>query len=89
MKRNEFTRTTLLPLAMLVYLAVVAWMARERLANGEYLYYFGVIAGSLVVITLLYLALRRRERLRRQWDEEEEYGRYDGTPLDDDTTDNE
>ena len=78
MKSDFFNRTTMLPLAMLVYLAVVAWMARERLMNGEYLFYFGVIGGSLVIIALLYFVLRRRERLRRQWDKEEQYGTYDG-----------
>ncbi len=71
MRRSNFTRTTLLPLALLVYLAVLAWMARGRLYSGDYLYYFGVIGGSLVIIGLLYLVLRRRDRLRRQWDEEQ------------------
>ena len=79
MKRSNFTRTTLLPLALLVYLAVLAWMARGRLYSGDYLYYFGVIGGSLVIIGLLYLVLRRRDRLRQQWkQDEEQYGTYSG-----------
>ena len=76
MRRSNFTRTTLLPMALLVYLAVLAWLARGRFYSGDYLYYFGVIGGSLVIIGLLYLALRRRDRLRRQWDEEQQYGSY-------------
>lgn len=66
MKNSPFTRTTILPLALLVYLAVLAWMARGRFYNGEYLYYFGVIGGSLLIIALLYLVLRKRDRLRRE-----------------------
>ena len=55
-----------MPLALLVYLAVLAWMARGRFYSGDYLYYFGVIGGSLLIIGLLYLVLRKRERLRRE-----------------------
>ena len=66
MKNSPFTRTTILPLALLVYLAVLTWMARGRFYNGEYLYYFGVIGGSLLIIALLYLVLRKRDRLRRE-----------------------
>ena len=37
-------------------------------ASGEFsaLYYFGVIAGSLLVIILLHFSLKRRERLRKE-----------------------
>ena len=63
-------RSTIIPLALLVYLAVMAWMGRGRLANGEYFYYFGVIGGSLLIIVLLYFSLRRKEKLRRQREEE-------------------
>lgn len=73
--RNRFTRTTLLPLALLIYLAVLAWIARGRFYSGDYLYYFGVIGGSLIIILLLYLVLRKRDRLRRE-SEEQLYGTY-------------
>lgn len=73
--KSRFTRTTVLPLALLIYLAVLAWMARGRLASGQYLYYFGVIGGSLVIIFLLWLVLRKRDRLRRER-EQAQYGTY-------------
>ena len=76
MKHNFFTRTYILPLALLIYLAVLAWMARGRFYSGDYLYYFGVIGGSLLIIFLLYLVLRKRDRLRRAR-EEEQYTTYD------------
>ncbi|MBO7610142.1 MAG: hypothetical protein J6S96_08085 [Muribaculaceae bacterium] len=74
--KNRFTRTAVLPLALLIYLAVLAWISRGRFYSGEYLYYFGVIGGSLVIIVLLYLVLRKRDRLRSR-QEEELYGTYD------------
>ena len=87
MRRSNFTRTTLLPMALLVYLAVLAWMARGRFYSGDYLYYFGVIGGSLIIIGLLYLVLRRRDRMRRKWDEELQYGSYEDKDSDTNGTD--
>lgn len=75
MKRSNFTRTTLLPLALLVYLAVLAWMGRGRFHTSR-LEYLGIIAGSLLIIGVLWLVLRRRDRLRQQWDDEQQYGTY-------------
>lgn len=68
-------RSTVIPLCLLVYLAVMAWVGRARLEAGEYLYYFGVIGGSLLIIALLYWSLRRKEALRDRR-EEELYGTY-------------
>lgn len=75
MKNNLFTRTYILPLALLIYLAVLAWMARGRFYSGDYLYYFGVIGGSLLIIALLFMVLRKRDRLRRAR-EEDQYTTY-------------
>ena len=73
---NKPKRSTVIPLCLLVYLAVMAWMGRGRLLAGEYLYYFGVLGGSLAIIALLYWSLRRKEALRRKR-EEELYGTYE------------
>lgn len=73
---NKLKRSTVIPLCLLVYLAVMAWMGRGRLLAGEYLYYFGVLGGSLAIIALLYWSLRRKESLRRKH-EEELYGTYE------------
>ena len=73
---NKPKRSTVIPLCLLVYLAVMAWMGRGRLLAGEYLYYFGVLGGSLAIIALLYWSLRRKEALRRKH-EEDLYGTYE------------
>lgn len=73
---KHLKRSTVLPAALLVYLAVMAWMGRSRFYAGDYLYYFGVIGGSLIIIALLYFSLRRKEALQRKRDEHL-YGTYD------------
>ena len=81
---NKPKRSTVIPLCLLVYLAVMAWMGRGRLLAGEYLYYFGVLGGSLAIIAVLYWSLRRKEKLREQHDEDL-YGTYaDKNPSDND-----
>lgn len=72
---NRPKQSVIIPLALLVYLAVMAWMGRGQLAAGAYLQYFGIIGISLAIIVLLYFALRRKEALRRRR-EEELYGTY-------------
>lgn len=65
---KKLNRTTLLPLALLVYLAVMAYMGYPHLQAGEYTFYFGVIGASLVIIALLYIILRKRDKIRQEQD---------------------
>lgn len=51
---------------MLVYLAFMAWIGRGELLAGNRLYYFSIIAITLLVILLLHIFLKKRERLRKQ-----------------------
>ena len=74
-KKSKIKRSVVFPIIMLVYLAVMAWIGRDRLERGEYLYYFGIIGGSLLIIVLLYFSLRRKEQLQQRR-EEQEYGTY-------------
>ncbi len=74
-KKSKIKRSVVFPIIMLVYLAVMAWIGRDRLERGEYLYYFGIIGGSLLIILLLYFSLRRKEHLQQRR-EEQEYGTY-------------
>lgn len=55
-------RYNLIPLVLLVYLAVMAWIGRGELLAGHYLYYFGLIALTLGCIFLLRRNLRARSR---------------------------
>lgn len=59
-------RSTVIPLALFAYLGVMCYVGRSIFFEGQYLYYFGVIAGSLLAIILLHFSLKRKERLRRE-----------------------
>lgn len=76
---KKSSKTQLLPLALLLYLAVMAYMGRGTLLAGEYLHYFGVIGVSLIIIVLIYILLRKRDKIRAERDEKlrKTYGRYD------------
>lgn len=74
-KKSKIKRSVVFPIIMLVYLAVMAWIGRDRLERGDYLYYFGIIGGSLLIIVLLYFSLRRKEQLQQRR-EEQEFGTY-------------
>lgn len=75
MSKRKIKRSVIFPIIMLAYLAVMAWIGRDRLDRGEYLYYFGIIGVGLVIILLLYLSLRKKEQLQQRR-EEEQYGTY-------------
>lgn len=68
----KLKKSTVLPLALLVYLAVMSCIGYPAFASGEYspLYYFGIIGSTLLVILLLHFSLKRRERLRREREED-------------------
>ncbi|MBO4723387.1 MAG: hypothetical protein J5629_10735 [Muribaculaceae bacterium] len=76
MSKSKIKRSVIFPIIMLAYLAVMAWVGRDRLERGEYLYYFGIIGVGLVIILLLYLSLRKKEQLQQRR-EEEQYGTYE------------
>lgn len=63
---KRIPRSTLIPLLLLVYLAVMAYIGRGEFQRGNYLYYFGIIGATLVCIVLLHFVMKRRERLRRE-----------------------
>ena len=67
---------------MLAYLVAMAWIGRDRLERGEYLYYFGIIGVGLLIIVLLYFSLRKKEKLQQRR-EEEQYGTYKSEKAED------
>ena len=75
--KRRVPRSTLIPLLLLIYLAVMAYIGWGNYAKGESsaLYYFGTIGVTLVIIVILYFNLKRREALRRK--RLEEYRRQD------------
>lgn len=77
MSKSKIKRSIIFPVIMLAYLAVMAWVGRDRLDRGEYLYYFGIIGVGLVIIVLLYFSLRKKEQLQQRREEEQQYGTYE------------
>ncbi len=65
---KKIKRSTLIPLVLAVYLVVMASIGWGDYASGRTsaLYYFGVIAITVVILILLHFSLRRRERYREE-----------------------
>ncbi|MCM1519120.1 MAG: hypothetical protein NC117_10815 [Pseudoflavonifractor sp.] len=63
-------RSTVIPICLLLYLAVMSYIGFPEFQKGNYLYYFGIIAATLCVIILLHFAMKKRERLRREREED-------------------
>jgi len=59
-------RSTLIPVLLLIYLAIMSYIGRDELKQGHYAYYFGVIGATLAVIAILHFSLKKRERLRKE-----------------------
>lgn len=61
-------KSTLLPILLLIYLGVMAWIGYPEYAAGHTsaLYYFGIIAATICIIVLLHFSLKRRERLKTE-----------------------
>ncbi len=75
MKRIK--QSTIIPVCMLAYLAVMAYMGRENYTSGNKNFFFAVILVSLIIILLLHLVLKKKERLRQKREDQEQYGKYD------------
>ncbi len=65
-------KSTWLPLILLVYLLVMAYIGRQQLVAGKYLQYFGVLGVSLIVIVLLHFVLKKKERMQEERGSEEQ-----------------
>ncbi len=68
-------RSTIIPLALLAYLGVMCYVGYPIYQAGNFTKYFGIIGGTLVVIVLLHFALKKRERLRREREEDMRRGK--------------
>lgn len=71
-RRRKLKRSTVIPLLLLVYLAVMSYIGRGELAQGHYLYYFSIIGLTLAAIVGVHFSLKRRERLREKRQDESE-----------------
>lgn len=59
---KKIKRSTFLPVLLLMYLGVMAYIGRGELKAGNYTYYFTIIGLTLVFIFLLHLFLKKREK---------------------------
>ena len=74
---RHIKQSAIIPVCMLAYLAVMAYIGRDNYTSGNKSLFFGVIILSLIIILLLHLALRKKERLRQMREDDELYGKYD------------
>ena len=61
-------RSTLIPLVLAVYLAVMASIGYKEYAAGQMsaLYYYGVIAVTVIILVMLHFNLKHREKLKKE-----------------------
>lgn len=59
----KIKRSTYVPILLLAYLCVMAYIGRGEFIAGNYLYYFGIIGITLVLIVTLHFVLKKREAL--------------------------
>lgn len=65
---KKLKRSTVIPLILAIYLAVMAYIGYPEYAAGRTsaLYYFGIIGITIIILILLHFNLKKRERLRRE-----------------------
>lgn len=60
----KIRRSTFIPAVLLIYLCVMSYIGYPEFQQGHYLYYFGVIGVTLVLIVILHFFLKKRERMK-------------------------
>ena len=74
---NRLRLSSLLPVLLLAFLAVMAYVGLDLLRAGHSLRYYCTLAGGLVLIALIYWRLRKKEMAARaRADDEAQYGPY-------------
>lgn len=67
---RRFRKSIFIPSILLVYLAVMAYMGRDKFLAGNYWEYFGIMLVTLLCIALLYFTLRKQEKIRERKQQE-------------------
>ena len=69
---RRLKKSTTLPVVLLIYLAVMAYIGWGSLKAGQLTLteYLLILFGTLACIILLHVSLKRRERLRREREED-------------------
>lgn len=68
MASRKIKRSTIIPVALLAYLAVMSAIGYKGYRNGAMSAgeYFGIIGATLVVIALLHFFIKKREKIREE-----------------------
>lgn len=68
--KKRIPKSTFLPLILLIYLGVMSYIGYQGYSQGKMsaTYYFGIIAVTLVIIYLLHVFLKKREKYRNSRD---------------------
>ena len=63
---NKIKKSTLIPLLLLVYLAVMSYIGYSGMKSGAFspAFYWMVIVGTLLCILGVHLSLKHREKMR-------------------------
>lgn len=67
---KRYKKSTIIPIALFVYLAGMAYIGRSHFLAGDYTFYFGVIGATLLIIVLLHFMLKKREKLQQKREKE-------------------
>lgn len=60
--KTKIKKSTYLPAILLVYLLCMAYIGKDILLKGDYLYYFSVFGLSLIIIILLHFSLKKKKK---------------------------
>ena len=63
---KRFKKSIFIPAVLLIYLAVMAYMGRDKFIAGNYLEYFGILVVTLLCIVILFFTLRTQEAIRER-----------------------
>lgn len=68
---KHIKKSTIIPLTLLAYLAIMSILGLSYFHAGRYIYYFGIIGITLLIIILLHFVLKKREQLQRKRENEQ------------------
>ena len=74
---KRIRKSVFIPSLLLIYLAIMAYMGRDKLLAGNYLEYFGILIVTLLCITILLFTMRKQEQIRDRKQRELEEKEHD------------
>ena len=69
---KRYKKSTIIPLALFVYLIGMSYIGHSHFFAGDYVFYFGVIGATLLIIVLLHFMLKKREKVQQKRDKKME-----------------